>query len=1174
MGAPALGLFIDDGVLDTHTATVDWGDGSSPEPASILEINGSGDILGIHTYADDGNYQVTVTVTDDDGGFDRQSFNVSVGNVNPLLDVTPSPTAIDEGQSVGFDAMFSDPGFDNPLNPNGPSTESFTYDVNWGDDRDAIVGQSVPDTNGMPGTDSTGAFNGSHVYADDGTYTVTVTIHDDDDGIAMQQFMVTVENVDPTLTLPNGDQSIDEGALLSLANLGTFSDPGFDNPLNPGSEKAESFTYDLDWGDGRDAIVGMNVADTGGGPGVNSTGTFSGSHTYADDGMYMVTVTIHDDDDGSDMLTFKVTVNNVAPTLAVTPSPTTIKEGQTVDFDATFSDPGFDNPLNPGGATSESFRYFLDWGDGRDQIGNLAVADANGMPGVPSTGAFDGSHTYADDGTYTVTVRLADDDMSGNFSGGVAGIDFVQKTFIVTVDNLPPSLTGTIDVMVDEGQAFTLKGLGVGLEDQGFDNPFNPTTPSLGDPLRETFTSFTINWGDGSATTPVSIDNVNDRTSGSPGVTTKALFTHPAHTYADDGTYTVTIRVADDNMSGNFASGTPGVDYVDLTFTITVNNVRPTLSPTGNQTVNESEDLVLPIVGTFTDPGFDNPFNLSGATSESFTYFLDWGDGRDQIGSLAVADLNGSPGTLSSGSFGGTHNYADNGNYMVTIRIADDDMTANFADGENNVDYVEQMFMVTVNNVGPSFVPQPNGANFQGDDLNTEGITTIRVAYNDPGYDNPLNTLASNGGETVETFNHVVQWGDGTVDAIHQYTTGGAFTVTVTMTPNGGDPQQFTFANFNSTNPVLTLVSSQQLNDPAVVPQVVAYVVNWGDGHVETFQLSNLLDPGLPVATNGLTTLVASARDSGDATTLTTGSAEVQHRYLGPPDPLHPTADIPITLSVYDDDGASVTDAVAVSNPGIQTINVAIDTTPDVPRLDLTQQPMIEVFIPNQGGLTQGLQVPDVRGGGGEVAATTERYLELRIVDPDGTESQGYRIKDEALADLRKFFKTLPDGRYVIYLVRTENHSERLVIEVDVRRGRVIDVSDDSEGTRDRPPTGEEQTTDAVPLNQNPQLQAVPGADNQGDTETRRQGEGRKLGENGNQQVSLSPPLLVSLSLPAAALAAQPWSRRVDEALAEADDNAWQRLRRAGRRTRTRRTPQTVVPPRMRTLAPLDYNRT
>jgi PKD repeat protein len=753
-----------------------------------------------------------------------------------------------------------------------------------------------------------------------------------------------------------------------------------------------------------------------------------------------------------------------------------------------------------------------------------------------------------------VQVTIHDD------NGGMA-----IETFVVTVTNVDPMLTGTDGHVVNEGDSVTLTGLGVGLADPGFDNPLNTHDPANGGELTETFEVTKINWGDGSIDDNTDADltdlvSIVNRVSGGVGTATTAEFSHAAHTYADNGTYTVTITIKDDD--GNF---------VDRSFTILVENVQPTLTPIGNQTVDESQDLVLPVVGTFTDPGFDKPANPGGATSESFRYFLDWGDGRDQIGSLAVADLNGSPGTPSSGMFGGAHNYADNGVYTVTLRIADDDMTGDFAGGsEENGDFVQQTFTVTVNNLGPAFVPQPDGANLQADDVSSEGITTIRVAYNDPGYDNLLNTLASNGGETVETFNHVVQWGDGTVDAIHQYTTSGTFTVTVTMTPSGGGSQQFTFGSFNSASPVLTLVSSQQLNDPAVVPQVVTYVVNWGDGHVETFQLSGLLNPGVPVASNGLTSLVASARNSGNATTLTTGSAQVQHRYLGPPNPLHPTADIVITLTVYDDDGASVADTVAISNPGIQTSGVAIDTTPDVPRLDLTQRPMTEVYVADQGGLTQLLQVPDVRGGGGEVAASDERYLEVREVSPDGTEGQGYRIKDEALLDLRSFFATLYDGRYSIYRVRTENHSERLVIQVDVRRGRVIDVSDDSEGTRDRPPVDEGQSPAAVPLDENPLLEAVPGEARQGDLETRKPGETAENTHSDDQRVSLSPPLLISLT--AAARAAQPWSRRVDSALAEADETAWKRLRRAGRRSP--RTTQLLNPPRMRPLAGIDYNNT
>src|SRR3990172_11971412 len=118
----------------------------------------------------------------------------------------------------------------------------------------------------------------------------------------------------------------------------------------------------------------MSVADVDGSPGVDSTGMFSGSHTYADNGAYFVTVTIHDDDGGSHFQMFLVTVENVDPTLSVTPSATMSDEGQSVSFDATLSDPGFDNPLDPNGATVESFTYDVDWGDGRDAILSIILA--------------------------------------------------------------------------------------------------------------------------------------------------------------------------------------------------------------------------------------------------------------------------------------------------------------------------------------------------------------------------------------------------------------------------------------------------------------------------------------------------------------------------------------------------------------------------------------------------------------------------------------------------------------------------------------------------------------------------------------------------------------------------------------------------------------------------------
>lgn len=68
-GATALSAtFSDPGVLDTHSATVDWGDGTPVEPTAVTQGSGWGSVVAAHRYAQPGSYAAKVTVTDDDGG--------------------------------------------------------------------------------------------------------------------------------------------------------------------------------------------------------------------------------------------------------------------------------------------------------------------------------------------------------------------------------------------------------------------------------------------------------------------------------------------------------------------------------------------------------------------------------------------------------------------------------------------------------------------------------------------------------------------------------------------------------------------------------------------------------------------------------------------------------------------------------------------------------------------------------------------------------------------------------------------------------------------------------------------------------------------------------------------------------------------------------------------------
>jgi PKD repeat protein len=69
--------FTDPGVLDTHTAAFDWGDGVMAAGA-VSEANGSGSASGSHSYTTPGIYTISLTVTDKDGGAATQVFEYVV----------------------------------------------------------------------------------------------------------------------------------------------------------------------------------------------------------------------------------------------------------------------------------------------------------------------------------------------------------------------------------------------------------------------------------------------------------------------------------------------------------------------------------------------------------------------------------------------------------------------------------------------------------------------------------------------------------------------------------------------------------------------------------------------------------------------------------------------------------------------------------------------------------------------------------------------------------------------------------------------------------------------------------------------------------------------------------------------------------------------------------------
>ena len=187
---------------------------------------------------------------------------VTVAAVNdaPLVQAGIDQTA-GEGSPVQFDGSYTD---DPDLRL--PSAIAVLWD--FGD-----------------GATATGALTPTHTYTDNGTFTVTLTLTDTQGAVGTDTLVLSVENLAPTLAALS-NQSVETGE--TVAFTAAFTDPG----------ALDTHTAVIDWGDG---TVEAGTVDASG-------GTVSGSHAYTAAGMFTVTVTLTDDDGGTVVQTFTVTV--------------------------------------------------------------------------------------------------------------------------------------------------------------------------------------------------------------------------------------------------------------------------------------------------------------------------------------------------------------------------------------------------------------------------------------------------------------------------------------------------------------------------------------------------------------------------------------------------------------------------------------------------------------------------------------------------------------------------------------------------------------------------------------------------------------------------------------------------------------------------------------------------
>ena len=609
------GTFTDPGTLDTHTVTINWGDGS---PNTVLNL--AAGVLAIpatsHQYLDDGvspgnatasdNYTIGVTVADDDTGIATGSTSVTVNNVAPSnVSLSLSAPTINENGSTMLSGTFTDPG----------TLDTHTVTINWGD------GSAAQAVNLAAGVTS---FSGiTHTYLDDGpspgngtasdVYSISVTLSDDDGGVAggasvssttpavavfgsidggfwtfgnLNNVMSTVPGASAwsmgsitsgqltttglgpynVLVINTNDRSfvtaqvradvtswVNAGGKLILApayglvGIDPFlSDFGathqlqwnndgwcgetqsFSNPSSPLVNIPNVLDTSYDFNSGFAAcdhetvnigsigsawdVVGVipaagnkvTLATANAGEGAIVASTIHWSH-FTEGQKKLAENAIRFQGSGSLPISTSVTVNNLAPS-GLSLNSGTINENGVFTLMGSFTDPG----------TLDVHTVTVNWGEGAPQTVTLPVGARS----------FTLTHQYLDDNptvtnqdNYTINVTLADDD-----SGSTIG------STVVTVKNVAPTLSNVaVSSPINENDVATLSGT---ITDPG---------------TQDTFT-LTVNWGDGSL--PQTFSYATGTTSFSE--THQYLDDNPTVTPSD--MYTVAVTVTDDDGGNSEAA--------------------------------------------------------------------------------------------------------------------------------------------------------------------------------------------------------------------------------------------------------------------------------------------------------------------------------------------------------------------------------------------------------------------------------------------------------------------------------------------------------------------------------------------------------------------------------------------------------------------------------------------
>ncbi|NYT11577.1 MAG: PKD domain-containing protein [Methanomassiliicoccales archaeon] len=404
--------------------TWEFGDGWS---IPILE---GGDPNVTHVFMGDGEYDVNLTVVDDDGSQDSSSITITITDGSPSAGFQVSDPTPAEGQAITFSST---------------STSYPDQIVNWTwefGDSEFGYGEVV-----------------QHTFTQDDTYTVGLTVRDSDGSEDTHEILLTVEDVPPIAGIGFLPSWQYEGEVVTFTDISTSYHPIFDwtwefgdgdkshvkNPIHVFETEGE-YTVRLtvtdddgsqNWTEVSVEILDTLVADFA----INDISLYEGesiqftdlsnsyhevinwtwnfgdqnvswtensTHAFGDNGSYMVVLIVRASDGSEAQANMTVVVRDTTPvidSLYTSSGITTILEDMTLQF-----------RVNCTEGNDQIILYQWDFNkEGSFQADNTTT-----------TGRM--TARYAQDGIYTVAVRVWDSD------------SYAQAQIEIEVNNVPPTV--------------------------------------------------------------------------------------------------------------------------------------------------------------------------------------------------------------------------------------------------------------------------------------------------------------------------------------------------------------------------------------------------------------------------------------------------------------------------------------------------------------------------------------------------------------------------------------------------------------------------------------------------------------------------------------------------------------------------------------------------------------